>query len=768
MSMPGRAIVGIPEILVILLAGCGPPPRDSTLTGEGARAALEGRAAVVDLAELLPLATLWTETEGIRLDDREVEPHLAEGWGPEEGSEGSKRVRAIGESTAIELQVERPRPVRLRMSCWPEPRSPTVAPRWGVSANGQPAGEVVFDRHPGLTYAVDLPERLLRAGRNRIEFRNLLASISVGRPVAADSAPPTIACDGFRFEGLVDGRPAHLAETDPPALVLPSGSRIVYSLVVAPRAELVIDPVRRVGSSGGGILRVSARIDGAGERVVFDGDDRQRSGGVRLVVGGEAPLRMQLTLEARTTGRVRAVELHGARLESAERSLMPSPGPRAAAVRDRERPPDIVLYLIDTLRSDHLGCYGYRRPTSPRIDAFAGEAALFEQARAQASWTRPAVASIFTGRYPHSHGVHRNRDALGATVPVLAELLRRRGYHTAAVVTNGVVGAQFGFARGFDAFEFLPEDHRRSEVHRSAFDAHAAASRLLSMRPPERPLFLYVHTTDPHAPYRPGRRWLERIGADVRDYEAGNLERMTNLFLELDAKVDEATQRDIVSLYDAEIAFNDEAFGELLDTLRDGGVLDRAWVALLSDHGEEFSEHGRWQHGLSLYEEQLRVPLIVRPPGGIPGGRRIPNLVGQVDLMPTLLEVAGAPAPDGVQGRSLLSLVAGAADADFGSSGTFAELAGDTEFRWLSASVHSGFKLIRNHRYDKPRLRRELYDLERDAGETTNLATARPVLADYLRVREEASRRFSPTAAAAEASPDRELEESLRALGYLR
>jgi arylsulfatase A-like enzyme len=766
--MPGRAIVRIPVLLVILIAGCSPPPRESRLTAEGARAALEGQAAVVDLAELLPLATLWTETERIRFDDSSAEQHLAQGWGPEEGSEGSKRARAIDDSTVVEFQIELPRPVRLRMSCWPEPRSATTAPRWGISANGQPVAEVVLDRRPGLTYTVDLPERLLRAGRNRIEFRNLLAPGSAGRPAAAASTPPTVACDGFQFEGLAERRPAHLAETGPPTLVLPSGSRVVYSLVVAPHAELVIDRVGRAGASGDGNLRVSARIDGAEERVVFDGKDGQGSDGVRVVLGGEAPQRMQLTLEARATGKVRAVELHGARLESAERRPAQSAGPRAAPVREKERPPDIVLYLIDTLRSDHLGCYGYRRPTSPRIDAFAGEAALFERARAQASWTRPAVASIFTGRYPHSHGVHRDRDALGETVPVLAELLRRRGYHTAAVVTNGVVGAQFGFARGFDAFEFLPEDHRRSEVHRSAFEAGAAARRLLAARPPGRPLFLYVHTTDPHAPYRPGREWLERIGVDVRDYEAGNLERMTDRFERLDAKVDDATQRDIVALYDAEIALNDGAFGELFDTLREAGVLDRSWIALLSDHGEEFFEHGRWQHGLSLYEEQLRVPLIVRPPGGIPGGRRVSNLVGQVDLMPTLLEVAGVDSPEGVQGRSVLPLITGRAGADFGSSGTFAELACHPEFRWLSASVHSGFKLIRNHRYDEPRLRRELYDLERDAGETTNLATTRPVFADYLRARQEASRLFSPASRAVEASPDRELEESLRALGYLR
>jgi arylsulfatase A-like enzyme len=225
--------------------------------------------------------------------------------------------------------------------------------------------------------------------------------------------------------------------------------------------------------------------------------------------------------------------------------------------------------------------------------------------------------------------------------------------------------------------------------------------------------------------------------------------------------------RDLRTLYDAEIAANDAAFGELLGDLAAAGIRDGAWIVLTSDHGEEFGEHGRWQHGLTLYEEQLRIPLIVRPPGGTARGGRVAHAVGQVDLLPTLLEAAGAEPPPGIQGRSLLPLVADP-HAPFVPSGLFAELSRHPRHRRLEASWSGGYKAIRNLAYDLPRPARELYELASDPGETRDLARRRPVRVEVLLHRLEAWRLAWPGPPRRTATPTPELASRLKALGYLQ
>ncbi|MDX1501681.1 MAG: sulfatase, partial [Thermoanaerobaculia bacterium] len=441
----------------------------------------------------------------------------------------------------------------------------------------------------------------------------------------------------------------------------------------------------------------------------------------------------------------------------------PAPGP-APRPTPSGGPPDIVVYLVDTLRADHLGCYGYHRPTSPQIDRFAEDATLFTGALAQSSWTRPAVATLFTGLYPEVHGVTGRQSGLPAGVATLAELLREAGYATAAVSTNPYVTPAFGLDRGFDTFVELPVDRRTEEVHQLSDRLNREAFAWLDARPPGRPFFLYLHSTDPHLPYAPRSPYRERFARPGSAAVAGTKETVYRLTAgELEATV--AVREGLIDLYDAEIAFNDAAFGELRRRLEELGLWESALVVLLADHGEEFGDHGLWTHGRTLYSEQLAMPLVVRLPGGRGAGRRVDAPVSQVDLLPTLLDYLGVGAPEAVQGRSFLAAFEPGFSPSDPPPAIYAHL-GINGRRHLAVTRGRRKVVYRAQRLLRPMPRVEQYDLERDPGERRNLAYQEPVWTGYLlslsRLRE-----LWPALHAEDVELSEELQKNLEALGYV-
>ncbi len=261
----------------------------------------------------------------------------------------------------------------------------------------------------------------------------------------------------------------------------------------------------------------------------------------------------------------------------------------------------VFVYLIDTLRPDHLGCYGYPRNISPHIDAFADDAFLFSRAVTAAPWTRPAVAGLFTGLTPRLHGVRGRAGVLPLAFRTWPEAMQELGYRTVAVVTNQNITTTFGFHQGFDFFDVVT---RGDATYLRSDQAHEDWLPFLDQEV-EGPLFHYLHTMDPHFPYEP----LPRFQVDFPD----------SLEYELAARADEKHREQAavtIDQYDQEILQNDDSFGRFLQALKDHGLYENSWIVLLSDHGEEFWEHGRYGHGNSLHENLLHVPLIIRPPGG--------------------------------------------------------------------------------------------------------------------------------------------------------
>lgn len=440
-----------------------------------------------------------------------------------------------------------------------------------------------------------------------------------------------------------------------------------------------------------------------------------------------------------------------------------------------ERPRTIVLVVVDTLRADRLGCYGVDRGLTPAIDRFANESVRFQNVQAQAPWTVPAIGSIFASTVPTALWQPDSNAQLRDTLPTLPELLRDHGYRTRACVNSSVLAPRFGFARGFaaDDYDDFPS---RNDFTRSASETVAETLGWLEGVPAEQPVFLFVHVFDPHLDYTPPRDALQAVLGDAPPATAGDgrFEPGAEI-LEPGWSPDPAERRRIEMLHNAEVFSTDAAIGTLFDGLRQQGRFDEALVVFTSDHGEEFWEHDGFEHGHTLYDEVLRVPLLVRLPGGSHGGTAIEALVRQIDIAPSILELSDIAAPDSFQGASLMSLV----DADATTGGTKAGAdspAASPERPAIAEYLLYGDerKAIRIGRHklitDEARRPLELYDIVADPGETTNIVDAQTAI--VARLTRELERWVGPLAKAPTPEftfdQDPDLTERLRALGYVR
>lgn len=419
-------------------------------------------------------------------------------------------------------------------------------------------------------------------------------------------------------------------------------------------------------------------------------------------------------------------------------------------------PRPIIILDVDTLRASHLGCYGYPRDTSPTIDRLAAESLLFEWAFGHGPYTPPAQASIFTSLYPSSHGLVESSDRLAEDVTTLAEVLRANGYTTAGFVDGAYLNPEFGFAQGFDLYD----SHDPLGL---SFIAPRVVS-WLKQRQDEEPFFLLVHTYDVHAPYWPPQPFRSTFLDTVAPPTPGFLPTLEVLEAIRQSRWtgQERTLPDndlayVKALYDASIRYTDHWIGALMQNFEQLGLLERAIIVLISDHGEEFQEHGSLLHE-KLYATITRIPLLIRLPGGV-GARRLPQVVEAIDLMPTLLELVGIPEPPGLQGRSLLPLLRG---EDLGARVAIGES------RFFGGQHHLAndrFHLLHFEETDEV----ELYDVRSDPDEQFDLSRRQPLVTARLRRALEAWRQMQRERPAprAAAEIDPETRKQLQALGYL-
>lgn len=426
-------------------------------------------------------------------------------------------------------------------------------------------------------------------------------------------------------------------------------------------------------------------------------------------------------------------------------------------------PPNVVMIVVDTLRSDHLGCYGYHRDTSPNIDRFAAGAVRYANAYAAAPWTTPSVGSLLTSRYPSELGLVAEPNRLDDRFVLLSEVLAGEGYATGAVVAHYFLNAEWNFDQGFGAFD---ESNVLGHAGISSPGVTDTALALLRAGKDLQPFFLFVHYFDPHYDYiehprhrfsNPGYRGPIRSGTGHGE------------LLEKIPSMTEEDRAQLVDLYDSEISFTDAHIGRLLAALDELGLGDETVVVLTADHGEELLDRGGIGHGYSLFNEQIAVPLIIRYPGGEPAV--VEDSVGLIDVFPTLLAHLRVGIGHRISGRSFLG---------FERRGELARAVfSESEWGSVRSAVAGPLKLL----HHLPDGRQQLFDLRTDPGERRDLlprlaagwdpATA-PALAPapHAELQEQLAAWMQVMDRSRGRGTEVELSEEdraqLRALGYLR
>ncbi|MCC6538399.1 MAG: sulfatase [Bryobacterales bacterium] len=473
--------------------------------------------------------------------------------------------------------------------------------------------------------------------------------------------------------------------------------------------------------------------------------------------------------------------------------------PVVVSAAPARRRPNVLVYMVDTLRASHTSLQGYARATTPFLAKLAATGVTFTDCHAQATWTKPSVASLMTSLYSYAHGVNMDTDTIPPGAATLAERLRAAGYVTASAIANPFAGRVTGLERGFDyLMEYPVVDRLRTDSADRGTDSAALNRAVFPWldRHRHEPFFLYVHSTDPHAPYRPPASFevtfanpLETaafnreygVMREWRQYGGGAVVGKQ----ELAAKGINAAQwiRRATDRYDGEVAHNDASLEALVAKLRQLRLLDDTLIVFVSDHGEEFLDHGWTGHGHSLYDELTRAVLVMSHPRLLPSPRRIVDPVQLIDVLPTILELTGVPAGSGiVQGVSLAAAArTGAAVSrpppvmssrfrypnvranNFvpeNRTGTVARIDRAWKFLWRDEARAAGLPDV------------ELYDRQADPGERTNVAAqhSETVTRFEAEVRQwvDAQRQIRSHLGAAGKRPlDKQTLERLRSLGYL-
>jgi arylsulfatase A-like enzyme len=378
--------------------------------------------------------------------------------------------------------------------------------------------------------------------------------------------------------------------------------------------------------------------------------------------------------------------------------------------------PSLILISIDTLRADRLGSYGYERDTSPALDALAARGVRFETVIAEASWTLPSHMTLFTGLSPSVHGVTSDDRRLSPEIPTLSEVLRANGYRTFAFTGGLYVAPNFGFGRGFESYASALQDYtsgaERPIPLATALDR--AAHRIAAVDPGG-PFFAFIHTFDVHCPYDPPETYAAKFDSRPKGDHVETADRCGDPhFNEMDLTPGQA--RFLSDRYDAGIRHADDLLGAFLEQLDQRGVLERTFVVVVSDHGEEFLEHGKIGHQASLFIECLRIPWIVAGPGLAPAVVREP--VGLADVMPTLLALLDVPAPE-TEGVSMLAAMRGERPDDRDRI-RFSELGVGPE---ASSAIRGDLHVLADRNTGSLRI----FDWRHDPSEQNDLAGSDPV-----------------------------------------
>jgi len=432
--------------------------------------------------------------------------------------------------------------------------------------------------------------------------------------------------------------------------------------------------------------------------------------------------------------------------------------------------PNVILIVPDALRADHLGCYGYSRPTSPQIDKFAADALIFEKAMSNSPWTMPSIGTIFTSLYPHEHGAFFWTDNLNNSCLTLAEVFRNKKYATFAIQTNPGISAEYNFNQGFQFYyELILEN---GEKVAAKFNDWLEKNK-------NKPFFAYLHFMDTHLHYdAPDEFKAIFESEDTRSPITGLLGAYLVRVLSETGLSSEDKQR-LINLYDAEIRYFDYVFGTIIENLKKSGIFEKTIVILTTDHGEEFWDHNGFEHGHSLYNELLHVPLIIKYSSLLPA-KRMKSYVQLADLFPTILSMTRIRDDFNLRGKNLTPNILN--NNPINHTLFFEDILYGAEKK---AVLKDGWKLIENtgmkfkksldplgdlmkRRHPEHKKGFELYNINQDFSEKYNLINNYPQIAINLKKDLLAFRMTLPDFNQQKNTKLKEKLENLKSLGYIK
>jgi len=424
--------------------------------------------------------------------------------------------------------------------------------------------------------------------------------------------------------------------------------------------------------------------------------------------------------------------------------------------------PNIILISIDALRADHLSCYGYHRNTSPNIDEFARQGALFKNCFSQITWTLASHASIFLSQYVWRHNVDDHRtDRLSNSCTTLAEILKNENYTTAAFTGGGAVSSEYGFNQGFEIYNEGPVG--KHECYELSSYVNKLLRWLKSVR--NRKFLLFIHTYDVHTPYNPPAQYFDLYTKG--QYEAEHLRTSKGIMVTIQTDASKLTPEEInyiIAVYDAGINYVDDELGKVFKKLDQLGIYDNTIIIITADHGEAFKEHGKLGHCCKPYIEEVHVPLIMKGPG-IPKNRIYENCVQHIDIVPTILEILNIPQRKELQGRSLLPLMNNYEIEEDFKTYSFGRDRNKPQSPFSASLRSKEWTYIMNENGPD-----ELYDRISDPKEQNNIIEKRPLIGQKLNKELEdfiALTSKGKPQVAEKVHIDEELKERLKSLGYL-
>jgi len=631
------------------------------------------------------------------------------GWGLETEANGETFCYALEAPARVFFHLDEPGPLRFIVRARRE-----GCRLISVYLNEQPLNRLDLTSDGWAEVEALADESKTRAGENYLKFAFTKPTKKAqDRPVAfavesirvCDGSVPVVAGADFSPpKTSLLGRAFKIKDTEYDALLLPVPAVVSYYLEVpsSPRLgfQLGFDPAQGAELEAG--VAITDIETGKREEIFSKSSKNGLAWSPQLVpLDRFAGKLVRLDLSSKGGGG--HVALGRPAIYSPKTTIETSQGAKAR---------NLLILLIDTQRADHLGFLGSRDVKTPGLDRFAREGVICERCQAPANWTKPSCASVLTGLFPDSHLARSESSKLSRSVRMVSELVKEAGFATGAFIANGYLAAEFGFNRGWDRYTNFIREKRPTEAEHVFKESLGWIEQVK-----DKPFLAYIQTIDPHVPYDPPKPDLKLY--DPAPYDGVIVPRSTGQLLEDIKKgrvvLNPRDKEHLHALYKGEVTYHDRCFDGFVARLKELGLLDQTMIAICADHGEEFYEHGSVGHGHSLYQELLHVPLVFHHPVLAPAGRRIPDVVSLVDIVPTLLEAAGLKAPEALEGASLLPLLAGRPFD--GPAAGFSSFWSEADNRNLFWSVRlRDFKLLA-----KGPARTYLYNLASDPIEATDL-----------------------------------------------